>query len=134
MSHEADDEQIEVMLVDECDDGLDRMTRKQMGLECHTGRLRLHPRHLDQRCQAMVCLGLFLVDLVDAGGKPRQLLDRHHVEGRAIPLRHGECRCQRAHRTGRAVVRHQDLPVHATNLLSLGPRFPTWLPPNSRAA
>src|SRR5437660_11831983 len=66
MSHEPDDEQIEVLLVDECYYGLDRMTRKQMRLERHTGRLRLRPRRLEQRCQTMVCFGLFLIDLVDA--------------------------------------------------------------------
>ena len=74
MSHEADDEQIEVMLVDECDDGLDRVARKQMGLECTPAACACTRAASISGTERRLASIFLLVDLVDAGRKPRQLL------------------------------------------------------------
>ena len=107
MTHEPDHKQFEMLLVDERDDSVDRMTGKQVGFERNTGCLCLSPRRLDHGCEPMVRFGLFLLHFVDARGKPRQLFHRDHVKRRTIPL----CRLDRARkrlqRPRRAVVRYK---------------------------
>ena len=77
-----------MLLVDERDDGVDRMTGKQVRFELNTDCLRLSPRRRDHGCEPMVRFGLFLLHFVDARGKPRQLFHRDHVKRRTIPLCH----------------------------------------------
>jgi hypothetical protein len=124
MPHEPDHEQIKMLLLRERHNGLDGVAGKEVRLDREPGCLGLRLRCFEHRRQAMVRFALLLLDLVDAGGKPRQLLDSHHVERRFVLL----CQCQscvkRARCAGRTVVCHEDFPVHASSLPwpSRGPR------------
>ena len=80
MTHEPDHKQFEMLLVDERDDGVHRMTGKQAGLERNTARLCLGPCTFDHGCEPMIRFGLFLLDFVDARGKPRQTTEQARPE------------------------------------------------------
>src|SRR5215831_16745013 len=87
MPHEPDDEQIEMLLAHQCHDRLDRVSGKKVSLDLDPSSSRLCSRRFEHRCEAMVRFALFLLDFVNARGKPRQLLDCHHVKGSHVPLR-----------------------------------------------
>lgn len=85
MAHKADDEKVDIQSLDQPDHYIHDVSRNKVGLDRHTSGRGLGPGGFDNGREPMVRLILLLRDFVDAGRKPRQLLDRHHVDfGRSL--------------------------------------------------
>ena len=80
VAHKPHDKKIEPPVLDQSDNRFGHVAGYKMGLDLHAGGARLSLCGGDDRGKTMVRLVLFLGDLIDAGRKARQFLDRHHMK------------------------------------------------------
>ncbi len=133
MAHEPDHKQVELLLIDESYNRVHRMARSQVRYNCYTRRLRLRARRVEHGGEPVVRFGLFFLDLVDRGRETRQFLNRDHVKRGSIPLCQRDRGRKRFQRAGRAIIRHQNSPVHFTDLPAPRLRSRVWLVPLASA-
>jgi hypothetical protein len=114
MAHEADHEQVDIQPVDQPDDRVDDVTRHEVRLDRHTGGCGLSFCGCDDGRKTMVGLVFLLRDFIDTRRKPRQLLDRHHVELGGDRSCQFDCCRERFQSARGAVIRCQYPGVHFT--------------------
>ena len=121
MAHEADDEQVNIQLLDKPDHRIDDMPREEMGLDCQARGFCLSFCCINQRGETMVRLIFFLCNFVDRRREAWQFLDNDHVQLRGDLLCQLDPSSERFLAARRAVVCYQYLAIHIIFL----PRLPT---------
>src|SRR5205823_6140349 len=116
MTHIADNQNIEALLLDKINDARHGMACYDVSCKLDMLRLRLRDRFRYYLREPVVGLQPFLDHLIDRGWKARQLLDRNHMKSDLEPSCQQDCGIERFCGSRRAIMGNQDLAKHFRSL------------------